>query len=139
MKALLVTLVLLVTGTCAFGQVMSIGEQKVLDVYGQNQFNEMKANNPGMLAVLGGFAEHGFSIEQNTNPKYNSAEQLTQVPLRSKTGDAIPVQDFITAYTGGNFNILNYGFMPSKTTQVYRLQGTDYLLVIDRQETILSE
>lgn len=136
MKKLFILCVLLTCTLFSFGQTDATAMIK--SVYGQNQYNEMSSTNPGQIVLLEKYALYGFHVV-STNDKYNTFSELTEIPLRSKLNQTESIQVFLQAYNSGNFNPLSYTFFPGNETQIFRLQGTDLIILIDSQATILAQ
>ena len=128
---------MLLACTFIFGQVNQT-EQKVIDVFGQERFNSMSTNSPGTLELLSKFAEFGVEVLPS-NEKYNSFQGITEIPLRSKSGGTVSIQEFLTDFHGGSFNALVYNFLPTKEIQIYKLEGTNLVILIENQETYLAK
>jgi hypothetical protein len=119
-----------------FGQADGISMIK--SVYGQSHYDEMSSTNPGQIELLENYALHGFHVVPK-NDKYNSFPELTAIPLRSKSNSTESIQAFLQAYGAGNFNPLIYSFFPGEEIQIFRLQGSDLIILIDSQATILAQ
>lgn len=133
-EIIITTLTLFISGSVFCQQ----NYDKVIEVYGETSFNEMQMTNPGALELLDKYAEWGMELVAS-NEKYDLATPLQSIPLRSKSAESITIQEFIDAYNSANFNSLAYGFFPSNEIQVFKLSGTNYALLIQRQDTILSK
>lgn len=125
MRNLIIAISLIVSTAC----IAQNSEQKIIEVYGQTYFNELNQNNPAVITYLEDFANNGIEL-QSYNAKYSDAKMLIDIPLRSKTGEVISIQQFLSEYNSPNFNPLKYGFNSSKDVQVYRLSGDSRVLVI---------
>lgn len=135
MKKLLAFCALCVCASTVFGQ--SSATTMIKDVYGESHYSEMLTSNSGKLELLEKYALHGFHVVASED-KYDSFPELTEVALRSKVTSTVSVQSFLQAYNSGSFNPLMYSFFPGSEAQVFRLQGTDWVILIDNQETILA-
>lgn len=124
---------------CTF---LSVGQtdaaSKIIAVYGQAHHDEMSATNPGQIELLEKYALHGMHVVP-TNDKYDAFQVITEIPLRSKSNETVTIQDFLQAYDSENFNPLMYGFFPGAETQIFKLQGTDRVVLIDSQSIILAQ
>ncbi|MDG1332785.1 MAG: hypothetical protein P8P74_10665 [Crocinitomicaceae bacterium] len=136
MKKLLALCAILVCTFPILGQ--TDGVSMIKSVYGENHYNEMVSTNPGQIELLEKYAVYGFHVV-DAEDKYDVFPELTEVPLRSKSNNSITIQAFLQAYNSGNFNPLNYSFFPGKEIQVFRLQGTDFVILIDNQSNILVQ
>lgn len=125
MRNLLIALSLILTTGCLAQNV----NQKIIDVYGETYYNNLVENNPGAITHLTTYVENGMELH-GYNEKYAGEQMLTEIPLRSKTGETISIQQFISEYTGANFNPLKYGFNSAKDVQVFRLNGDSRVLII---------
>ena len=135
MRLIIISATFILMSASAFAQNNSA---KIIEAYGQTRYEQMASTNPGAIELLGKYAEHGFDIV-DTNPKYNDASELMQVALHSKTEETVSANEFMEDYNSGNFNILNYVFFPSNETQIYRIAGTNKVLIIYNQQSILSK
>lgn len=135
MKKLFVTMTICCASALAFGQDQS---SKIIEVYGQEFFDQTSTTNPGAIELFSKYNLHGFDIV-DSNPKYASEQSLSMVPLRSKTGDEVSVSDFLNDFNSSDFNMLEYGFYPNQTTQIFNLAGSNKVILIYSQKTILSK
>lgn len=137
MMKFIISTVMLFVCVITFGQTNPI-DQKVINVFGQERFNSLSVNSPGTLQLLSKFAEFGVNVVP-TNEKYNSFEGITEIPLRSKSGGSVTVQEFLADYHSGNFNALIYNFLPTREIQIFRLEGTNQVILIENQSTYLAK
>lgn len=135
MKKLLAFCAVFVCTFSVLGQTN--GASMIKSVYGENHYNEMVSTNPGQIELLEKYAVHGFHIV-DAEDKYNAFPELNEISLRAKSNSTITIQSFLQIYNSGSFNPLNYGFFPGAETQIFRLQGTDFVIVIDNQSSILA-
>lgn len=136
MKKLLLLCAILVCTCSSLAQ--SDGTSMILEAYGQNRYDEMSSSNPGQIELLEKYALFGFHILPS-NDKYASFPELIEIPMRSKNGTTVSIQEFLQAFDSGSFNPLVYGFFPQNDIQLFRLQGTNRVVFIDRQSTILEQ
>jgi hypothetical protein len=135
MKTLITALTLSLSAAFSFAQDNSA---KIIEAYGQAEYDQMSISNPGRVTLLNKFVEYGLEIK-DTDPKYNSQVELSEIKLRSKVESSIPVSDFIQDFNSSDFNPLEYSFLPGNETKVYRLAGTNKILIIHSQQSILSK
>lgn len=135
MKTLIITLTLMLSVAYTYAQDNTA---KIIDAYGQAEYDEMSNSNPGMITLLNKYVSYGMEVI-DMNPKYNSEPILNEIQLRSKIEMSVPVTDFIADYNSANFNPLDYKFFPGTDVQIYRLTGTNKILLIHNQQTVLSK
>lgn len=135
MRKLLIAAVAVMISCISFSQNNT---SKIVDVYGQEAYNEMQSTNPGMLELLDKYVDWGLEVV-SSNEKYDQATLLQSIPLRSKSAESITVSEFINAYNSPNFNPLQFELFPSNEIQVYKLSGTNYALLIQTQNSILAK
>lgn len=136
MKKLYTLCVILTCTFSIFGQ--ADGTSMIKSVYGENHYNEMSSTNPGQIELLENYALHGFHVLPKDD-KYDMFSELTEIPLRSKLNSTESIQVFLQSYNSGNFNPLTYAFFPGEEIQIFRLQGSDLIILIDSQATILAQ
>lgn len=135
MKQLLTLYVVLTCSLYTFAQ--SPEETKIVHAYGEVEYNQMLTSNPGQVELLEKYILHGFHLVPS-NDKYLDFPELTEIPLRSKLDVSISIENFMQSYDSGNFNPLLYRFFPSNEIQIFRLQGTNRVVLIDSQSSILA-
>jgi len=132
----LITLMLLMFSvTTSFSQKHS---DKIIHAYGQLAFDAYQVNNPGMLIEMDNYIDFGFEVKTSTSEKYLTVPVLSEIPLRLKTVTSVSIDTFLNDYNSSSFNPLIYKFFPKKFIQVYRLEGTDKIVIISNHSTILS-
>jgi hypothetical protein len=137
MKQFLIAMLFVFASFSSFTQIKN--EDKISAIYGIEWLNQMKVNNPELLNLMDLYVEHGFKIEHISPGKYAEFIPLTTIPLTSKEGDEISIEQFIEESTQGDFNPLKYRFFPTLDIQVYKLDGYDAIIYILPQSTILSK
>ncbi|MES2516206.1 MAG: GTP cyclohydrolase [Bacteroidota bacterium] len=118
----------------AFGHVTTASAQqvnsKIQEVYG-NKTQELVINDPDRSAFLTDLIENRIKIIElalSPNEKY---AKLSDVALLNKYNTSL-TRDI--AFDANTFNALKYDFIvSSKTPVVYRVDNTDYLIVIQPQ------
>ena len=93
--------------------------------------------HPVMLVLMDKYISHGFLVQEDTEGKFHALEPLEMIPLRTGQMDSISVEQFISEYNSPEFNPLRYLFFTKVEGQVFRLKGTNKMICILPQETIL--
>jgi hypothetical protein len=110
-------------------------DEKIIAVFGEEQFAEMKANNPGFYKYNVGMVEKGIVVFIRDDNKYLEYPEIATIPLRSKTNESISIGAFLTDfYNISTFNALIYGFSPSEKDQIFRLAGTNQAILVRSQK-----
>lgn len=135
MKNFIVMTFLLLTSGTAFCQLMN--SDKITEVYGQEWLTDTEVNNPALLTLMDKYITYGFNVKNVSEGKYAEFVPLEFVPLSSKEGGSVTVEEFLADYEGGNFNPLKYQFFPAKDFQVFKLKGVDKIIYLLPQESIL--
>lgn len=138
MRFLIVLTAFFLSGNLAFGQNAHL-EESVAEVYSQEYAEKLKNSNPGGYEYLMKVSEHALLLDQNPHPKYQSAEILSEIPLRSKSGEVVSIQEFLNDYNSSNFNALKYDFMPEKGVQIFRLAGTNHVLFVRTRSFVMNQ
>lgn len=113
--------------------------QKVLVMHSQAEIDEMLVSAPQQLDFLKKYADEAIEVFESEDPKFlNSVVQLTEIPLRSKTGETITVAEFLEEYNSGNINALKYAFFSKQIDQVFHLVGTNKNILIVSTSKILN-
>lgn len=112
--------------------------EKIIQIYGEEWYNLQASNGMTLLELMDKYIDFGFKVEKVDHNKYSELAPLTEVPLLSKNGSYISVQEFLDDYNSSNFNPLKYRFFPQENIQVYKLNGADYIIYIIDQKTIMS-
>lgn len=112
--------------------------EKIIQIYGEEWYNLQASNGMTLLELMDKYIDFGFKVEKVDHNKYSELAPLTEVPLLSKNGSYISVQEFLDDYNSSNFNPLKYRFFPQDNIQVYKLNGADYIIYIIDQKTIMS-
>lgn len=110
---------------------------KIIEAYGQETFDHYQAQNPGLITLLNKYVDSGMQVV-DSNPKYASAQVLNTIQIRSKSSETISIEDFLLAYSSGNFNPLTYGFFPTNELQIFVLGNSSKVLIIDSQSNLLK-
>jgi len=136
MKKLVFLSLLILSGGLGFSQLNHT--DKIIEVYGFEWFNQMNTNNPDVINLLDKYADHGFVVQELSSDKTTASDPLAAIPLRGKTGETITVLEFMNAYNSGDFNPLKYDFFPGNEMQTFSLEGTNLVIYILSQESILQ-
>lgn len=101
-------------------------DQKIIDVYGAS----FAANNPGMYQKMHKLLQERVRYQRMAETPDEKFTKLSQVALLNKNNPGLTRdQNFVNA---DNFNPLKYDLnFYAKTTQVYRFDNTDILVIID--------
>jgi len=92
-----------------------------------------------MLVLVDKYVSHGFSVMDDLDGKFSMLEPLEMIPLRTEQMESISIEQFLLEYNSADFNPLRYLFFPKVEGQVYRLTGTNKLISILSQDSILSK
>lgn len=141
MKTLATAIVLLVLGNFAYSQQIN-NSQKIIEVYGQEWYDQELLVNPSALVLLDKYIDHGFKVKTVSPGKHDDDKihaPISEVPLRSKTGETISVEQFVQESQSPDFNPLRYGYFPENKDHIYKLQGYDLIIYVYNQTTILSK
>jgi hypothetical protein len=110
---------------------------KIIEVYGQEWLEESEQNNPALVTLLDKYVNHGFYVKNVSEGKYSEFTPIESVPLLTKEGGAVTVQEFLQDYESTDFNPLKYKFFPGKDFQVIKLAGVNKIIYILPQDSIL--
>ena len=111
----------------------------LLAIYSQGEIDAMTVSRPQFVTLLRNYAENGIELFESNDPKFlHSVEQLSEIPLRSKSGEKISIEAFLLDYNSGSFNALNYGFFSKQSTQVFHLVGTNQNILVVSTDKILQ-
>lgn len=113
---------------------------KIIEVYGQDFLDQQLTANPAFITLIDKYVDHGFKVKVVSPGKHNDDQihaPISEIPLRSKNGESISVDQFVLESQSEDFNPLRYGFFPEKVDQIYKLQGYDLIIYVYNQDTIL--
>jgi hypothetical protein len=137
-KSLMVMTFLAVMSFVTWGQEL-VNEAKIVEIYGQEWVDSRKVVQPGMLVLVDKYVSHGFSVMDDLEGKFSMLEPLEMIPLRTEQMESISIEQFLLEYNSADFNPLRYLFFPKVEGQVFRLTGTNKLISILSQDSILSK
>jgi hypothetical protein len=105
---------------------------KIQEVYG-DKTQEILQNDPERLQILNDLLENRIKILKSPIVSEDKYAKLSSVPLQNKYNTNLK-RDLV--FDPDNFNPLKYGmnFFTSEV-QIYRVDNTDYLIVIEQQKT----
>lgn len=114
-------------------QTTSLPEKIQIDQF-QTELLEIKQSKPSKYALLDAYIAKGVQIVHLENAN-NKAVVLSEIPLKDKT-QHISISDFL--YYAQNFELNPYVFVwrPQTQRQIFRLEGTDYYVVIPAQSDL---
>lgn len=106
-------------------------DPKIQEVYGAKA-QELVSQNPDWLRVMTDLVQNRVKvIQQAEDPSNEKYPKLSEVALLNKYNKGLQ-RDVV--FDPLNFNPLKYDFVVSaKNRQVYRVDHTDYLIVIEPQ------
>lgn len=105
-------------------------DEAIKSVYGEAWYSTELNENPQMIQLLRNFHDRGIQIE-NCNPdKYLDYPELTEIPLRSKSGAKIEIASFLNEFENNSLSPLSLGFFPQKEAQFFRLQGHNKKILV---------
>lgn len=126
----------IVLSTVVYSQ--SSAEQKIIAVYGENWYNTEKIENPGQILILTKYIESGFKVLDVSATKFVDQPQISQIPLRSKNADFLPVQDFLNVYNQPDFNPLLLNYFPTDNIQIIKLANVSKVIYIESINNLLN-
>lgn len=135
MKNFIVLFLLFISVDTAFGQLNNA--DKITEVYGQEWLTETEANNPALLTLMDKYISFGFNVKNVSEGKYAEFVPMEFIPLSSKEGGTVTVEEFLTDFESENFNPLKYKFFPGKEFQIFKLKGVNKIIYLLPQESIL--
>jgi hypothetical protein len=105
---------------------------KIQEVYG-DKTQEIVQNDPERIKVLTDLLENRIKIMESPAVGEDKYTKLSTVPLANKYNPSLQ-RDVV--FDPATFNPLKYSmnFFTSQT-QIYRVDNTDYLIVIQQQQT----
>ena len=140
MKTTILTL-LLAFGLAGFSYSQELENAgKIIEVYGQEWYDQRRSDNPDLLILMDKYVDHGFFVRSVSEGKYEQEQEPIEfIPLTSKTESYITVEQFIQEVESPNFNPLRYRYFSTNEAQVYKLKGVNKIIYIIPQEAILSK
>ncbi len=128
MKTLFFTMVMCMGWFFSHAQSL---EAKIQEVYA-DKTQEMVMNDPGRLKVLTDLVQNRVKVTQiQLDPLNDKYPKLSQVALLNKYN---PSMQRDAAFDPATFNPLKYDFIISaKRNMVYRVDNTNYVIVIEPQ------
>jgi hypothetical protein len=137
-KLLFLTVALYVSVSSSYSQQYQ-HEDKIIAFYGQQRFAELQQNDPALIDLLDNYIDHGFYVQDVNADKYLEFTPLQNIPLATKGGGFVAINDFLLEYASPGFNPLNYNFFPSAEVQVFKLSGVNKIIYILPQTAIISQ
>lgn len=105
-------------------------DQKIQEVY-LGKTAEFTAQNPDWLKCITDLVENRIKIVKMTISSSDKYIKLSQVSLLNKYN---PLLQRDVVFDQSTFNPLKYDFITSaKTTMIYRIDNTDFVIVIEPQ------
>lgn len=106
-------------------------DAKIQEVYA-SKAQEFASQNPDWLKIMNDFIQNRVKITRVAfDPLHDKYVKLSEVKLVNKYNPSLQRD---VAFDPVSFNPLKYDFIVSaKTTQVYRVDNTDYVIVIEPQ------
>ena len=106
-------------------------DARIKEVYGEYT-NEMVLNDPDLLKALNDLLQNRVKIINATLEPDEKFEKLSQIDLLNKYNPNL-TRDLV--FDPSNFNVLKYklNFFSNTLSFVYRIDNTNYLIVIEPQ------
>ncbi len=140
-------LLAVVTLSCVFSYAQNSDSQsKILDILGQERFDNIQNSNPARIVYLEARLEEGYKIINNEGGKFDQVEKLDMIPFRIDVGDSKDTlgtckdgtgksydsaQEFLQKENSGTLNILKYKLKYDREKVVYyQLGSTGKVLMI---------
>ena len=130
-KSLLIFTLILGSSLVSFGQKTE--KKTTIDAYSQ-ELDEMEKVNPGKLALIEKYKEHGLLIMEAQGEPKNTVT-VNQIPLRDK-GKSLTIKEFLKLSKSKKFNPYVLAWFPGVERQSFRLEGTQYIVIIPSQKDL---
>lgn len=112
---------------CLLSKAQQSIDPRIQEVYA-DKTQELVLNRPSRLNYLNDILQNRFKIEESINSSEDKFPKLSQVELLNKYNPNLTRDEVVDINT---FNPLKYNFdFLSKMTMVYRVDNTDYIIVI---------
>lgn len=134
-------LFILVFITCISYTQAPNNSSKIIEYLGVERYEGTLQNNPGLISFLNAKVEYGFEIIDVIPGKEDSFQQLNEIPVISKSGDAtISPEAFLELYKNGTLNFLMYNFQTLPNAHsYYKLGNTGKAIIVYSVEYVNSK
>ena len=132
MKQLIIALTYLTLSTTVYAQQAQVESvnPKIIEVFA-DKTQELILDNPDRLALYNDFLENRVKVIESQKSGDDKFIKLSSVSLMNKY-NATLTRDLV--FDPNNFNPLKYALdILPKTTMIYRVDNTNYLIVIQPQ------
>ena len=123
MKKIILLSMLVISGITAFSQTIPI-DSRLYAKYSEEDLLDMQQNRPQDLDYLNWFVENSYVIKDVVNPGVLDYPKLKYMDRETKMEGSE-----VTDFDAENFNIMEYGFEISKSSNVYLIGNTGKILV----------
>lgn len=123
MKKIILLSMLVISGITAFSQSLAI-DSRLYAKYSEEDLLDMQQNRPQDLDYLNWFVENSYVIKDVVNPGVLDYPKLKYMDRETKMEGSE-----VTDFDAENFNIMEYGFEISKSSNVYLIGNTGKILV----------
>lgn len=123
MKKIILLSMLVISGITAFSQSLAI-DSRLYAKYSEEDLLDMQQNRPQDLDYLNWFVENSYVIKDVVNPGVLDYPKLKYMDRETKMEGSE-----VTEFDAENFNIMEYGFEISKSSNVYLIGNTGKILV----------
>ena len=123
MKKIILLSMLVISGITAFSQSLAI-DSRLYAKYSEEELLDMQQNHPADLEYINWFVENSYVIKEVANPEELSYPRLKYMDKETKMEGSE-----VTEFDAENFNIMEYGFEISKSSNVYLIGNTGKILV----------
>lgn len=119
-------------------QIDTNEEYLVRDFLGNERFEFMSENNPGLIHDLKLRCKYGYQLVDCNPEKCDSYKKLAQIELSYKEGNILmSSQEFAINYENGRINPLRIVLpIDAYSNAFYKLEGTEKLLILNSSEHI---
>ena len=124
---ILITAIMLLSILNTNAQNTLTPEQKVSQFLGADKYNQIVADNPGLIKYLKYKSEKGYLVEDAIESKANSYIKLDSVYFKKQP---ISIQTFVRALEQDNFNFLFYTFPIKNKTSGILLGNSGKIIII---------
>ena len=128
-----ILIIALLAGFQAVAQETGVEKVTSIESYA-SQLSEMQISNPGKFELVQKYGDHKLTIIERINDPKN-LQVVAEIPLRKK-GTSLTIAEFLILSKEENFNPYILAWFPSIERQYFRLEGTDFLVVIPSQKDL---
>ena len=132
MKQLIIALTYFTLSAPVYAQQAQVEpvNPKIIEVFA-DKTQELVLNNPDRLALYNDFLDNRIKVIESPKSGNDKFIKLSSVPLMNKYNTTL-TRDLV--FDPNNFNALKYALdILPKSPMIYRVDNTDYLIVIQPQ------